>query len=637
MAGIAQIVRNASPGHLAADAASMAVDACPNAMVLTDSAGRIVLVNTETERLFGYPREELIGNTIEALLPERLREGHVRARREFTLSPAPRRVGADQNLLGQHRDGREFPIEIGLYPIQRGRNAMVLSVIVDNAEGERTDRLKDEFVSTVSHELRTPLTSIAGSLGLLIGGAAGPLPEPALRLIRIAQNNSQRLVRLINDILDIEKIESGQIVFNFKRLSARALAEQVIDANRGYADGFHVRVRLDEAAAAGEVYADPDRLSQVIVNLLSNAIKFSPPDGEVDVAIKEDRASVRVGIRDRGNGIPKEFRPRIFEKFAQADATDARKKGGTGLGLSIVKQIVTRLGGTVGFADAPGGGTVFFFDLPAWEQVAACKTDTENGMHAARILLCENDPDAALALRESLRPVGFITDFAYSAADAFAQLQNGRYDAIVVDTDALDGGIGLVRDLRAQPATYKIPIVALSAGGGSEQYGQDCARTDGAQTNLTEWMHKPVDADRLAQILDRAILHRGDSRPSILHVDDDRDMLEIVAQTLDSTASIISVDSIESARYALLTHNFDLAILDIGLGAVSGLDLLPDLRRKDAPIPVIIFSALAGNLKDNPQIRANLNKASAASLRDLVSAVHDRLILQSAQVAQETG
>jgi PAS domain S-box-containing protein len=377
MAGIAQIVRNASPSGLAADAANMAVDACPNAMVLTDGAGRIVLVNAKTERLFGYARGELIGNTIEVLLPERLREGHVRTRREFTLNPVPRRIGADRNLLGLRHDGREFPIEIGLYPIQRDRNATVLSVIVDNAEGERTDRLKDEFVSTVSHELRTPLTSIAGSLGLLIGGAAGPLPEPALRLIRIAQNNSQRLVRLINDILDIEKIESGQIVFNFQRLSTRALVEQVIDANRGYADGFRVRVRLDEAAAAGEVYADPDRLSQVIVNLLSNAIKFSPPDGEVDVAIKEDRASVRVAIRDRGNGIPNEFRPRIFEKFAQADVTDARKKGGTGLGLSIVKQIVTRLGGTVAFADAPGGGTAFYFDLPAWQQVAAAEIDTE--------------------------------------------------------------------------------------------------------------------------------------------------------------------------------------------------------------------------------------------------------------------
>ena len=630
MASVAHITREVSANVLAAETLRLAVDACPYAMVMTDSAGRIVLVNAETERLFGYAREELVGNAIEFLLPERLREGHTRVRREFTLHPAPRKLSSGRNLLGRHRDGREFPIDIGLYPLPSSGISMVLNVIVDKAEAKRMDRLKDEFVSTVSHELRTPLTSIAGSLGLLIGGAAGTLPEPAARLIRIAQNNSQRLIRLINDILDIEKIESGQLVFNFKRLSARALAEQVIDANRGYADGFHVQIRLDAAATAGEVYVDPDRLSQVITNLLSNAIKFSPPDGEVDITVEQNQGSVRIAVRDHGNGIPTEFRPRIFEKFAQADTTDARKKGGTGLGLSIVRQIVTRLGGTVGFDDAPGGGTVFFVDLPTWDQIAARESDTESGMHAGRILLCGSDPDAALALRENLRPSGFTTDFAYSAADAIARSQNGGYDAIIVDTDVPDGGAGLVRDLRAQPATYKTPIVALSADGEFARH-----RASGAQTGVTEWVRKPVDIDRLAPILVRLIIQRGSSRPSILHVDDDQDMLEIVAQTLDTTAHVISVDSIEGARYALLVHNFDLAILDIGLGAVSGLDLLPDLRRRDAPIPVIIFSAHAANLKDNPQIRANLNKASTASLRDLVSAVHDRLMLQSPAV-QET-
>ncbi|MBV1699474.1 MAG: PAS domain S-box protein [Hyphomicrobiales bacterium] len=175
MAGIAQIMRNASPGGSAADAASLAVDACPNAMVLTDSAGGIVLVNTETERLFGYAREDLIGNTIEMLIPDGLSQGRTRTRHEFALGPTPRRIGADRILFGRHRDGREFPIEVGLYPIERSRTSMVLGVVFDKAEGRRTDRLKDEFVSTVSHELRTPLTSIAGSLGLLIGGAAGPI------------------------------------------------------------------------------------------------------------------------------------------------------------------------------------------------------------------------------------------------------------------------------------------------------------------------------------------------------------------------------------------------------------------------------------------------------------------------------
>jgi PAS domain S-box-containing protein len=627
MAGFANISRDLPPESSSDETFRLAVDACPSGMILTDGAGRIVLANAETERLFGYRREELIGRTIEILLPERLRDGHLRQLGDFMRHPETRRMGVGRTLFGRRQDGSEFSVEIGLYPIRNGKRVMVLGVLVDIGERKRMDRLKDEFVSTVSHELRTPLTSIAGSLGLLTGGAAGALPEPAARLIRIAQNNSQRLVRLINDILDIEKIESGQVAFAFRRLSARAVAEQAIEANRGYADGFRVCVRLDARSQSGDVYADPDRLAQVMTNLLSNAIKFSPPEGEVEVAVHESGESVRISVRDHGNGVPMEFRPRVFDKFAQAETTDARRKGGTGLGLSIVRQIVTRLGGTVGFVDADGGGTVFYVDLPGWTQVAAREIDTESGLHTARILLCEDDPDIALTLREGLRPVGFITDFAHSPADAAARAHAIRYAAIVVDLDVPNGeGLTLLRTFRQQPQNYNVPIVAMAADGGLEKSSAEVG-----QLNVTECLPKPVDVDRLAQILDRAIVRDGNGRPRILHLDDDQDMLEIVAQTLDPTANVVSVDSIEQARYALLMQHFDLVILDISLGAVSGLDLLPDLRRKDAPIPVIIFSAHRADLKGNPQVEANLNKASSAALRDLVGAVHDRLMLRSAR------
>jgi PAS domain S-box-containing protein len=505
MIGIAQITRDLSPGNSANETCRLAVEACPNGMLMTDDTGTIVLANAEIERLFGYHRDELIGRPIELLLPERMRDAHAQRRRPYSRRPDIRRLGLGRNLLGRRKDGNEVPVEIGLFPVRNGGDLMVLAVVVDIGERRRMDRLEDEFVSTVSHELRTPLTSIAGSLGLLIGGAAGTLPEPAARLIRIAQSNSQRLVRLINDILDIEKIESGQIPFNFTRLDARSLAEQVIEANRGFADGFRVRIRMKAGASAGEVYADADRLAQVITNLLSNAIKFSPPEAEVEVAIDEHDETVRITVRDHGNGIPKKFRSHIFEKFAQADSADARRKVGTGLGLSIVRQIVTRLGGTVGFDDAIGGGTVFYVDLPGWKQAAA-------------------------------------------------------------------------RELE----------------------GKGDAAPD------------------------------GDGRPRILHIDDDQDAREIVAETLNPTAHVVSVGSIEETRYMLLIQHFDLAILDIGLGAVSGLDLLPDLRGKDAPIPVIIFSAHSPNLAGNPQIKANLNKSSSASLKDLVGAVHDRMLLRSA-------
>jgi signal transduction histidine kinase len=233
-------------------------------------------------------------------------------------------------------------------------------------ERKRLERLKDEFVSTVSHELRTPLTSITGSLGLLMGKAAGILPKSAERLLEIAHTNSVRLVRLVNDILDIEKLESGRAVFDLKRVDVGSLVGQMVEGIRGMAEGHQVKIRVEAAAAIGEVRADTDRLGQVITNLLSNAVKFSPPDDEVVVTIENGVDLVRISVRDHGPGISDEFKPRVFERFAQADATDARRKGGTGLGLSIVKEIVDRLSGEVGFGDAPGGGTVFHVELPVW-------------------------------------------------------------------------------------------------------------------------------------------------------------------------------------------------------------------------------------------------------------------------------
>jgi signal transduction histidine kinase len=253
----------------------------------------------------------------------------------------------------------------------------VLRAVRYAIERKRLERLKDEFVSTVSHELRTPLTSISGSLGLLMGKAAGNLPRPMARLLSIAHTNCQRLVRLVNDILDIEKMEAGRLVFNFSRVEVRKLVAQAIEANRGFAEGYGVRIRLEATRAATEVRADPDRLAQVITNLLSNAIKFSPADTEVTVTVERESDKVRLTVRDQGAGIPADFRPLIFEKFAQADARDARQKGGTGLGLSIVKQIVDRLGGEVGFTDAIGGGSVFYVQLPSWDHGAALTFDRE--------------------------------------------------------------------------------------------------------------------------------------------------------------------------------------------------------------------------------------------------------------------
>ncbi|MEI9803260.1 MAG: PAS domain-containing sensor histidine kinase [Pseudolabrys sp.] len=389
----------ASDRILAEEKFRLAVEACPNGMVMTDRDGTMVMVNTEIEQQFGYLRDELIGRTVDMLVPVRLRDQYFLQRQAFNRNPQTRRIGSGPALFGLRKDGSEFPVEVGLTPIRVSTGLLVLGVIVDVSERKHVERLKDEFVATVSHELRTPMTSISGSLGLLMGQWAGKLPEPATRLLAIAHKNSQRLVRLIDDILDIEKLEADRVVFQLSRVDIRPLLDQVIESNRGFAENYGVHVRLDGASADGEVNADPDRLAQVITNLLSNAIKFSPSGDEVLVAMANLGHVVRISVRDHGPGVPEDFKSHMFEKFAQADATSAREKGGTGLGLSIAKQIVERLHGHIGFDDAPGGGTIFTVDLPVWDAASGWVIDIDAPVGATRILLCEDDLDTAMTVR----------------------------------------------------------------------------------------------------------------------------------------------------------------------------------------------------------------------------------------------
>jgi PAS domain S-box-containing protein len=353
-----------------------AIEVCPFGIVIVDPLGKIVLANSELERMFGYAHDALIGETVDILVPANVCAQHAQHRTQFAGHPQIR-MAKSRNLLGQRKDGAQFPVEIGLNPIHSNEGIFTLGAVIDISERLRSERMKDEFVATVSHELRTPLTSIAGALGLLVKDVAETLSERTARLLTIAHANSQRLVRLVNTILEMEKIESGKVVFVLKRVEVRSLVEQTIEANRGFADGYGVRLRLDAASTACDIRGDPDWLVQVVTNLLSNAIKFTPSGEEVLLAIDKQSGAVRISVRDHGCGVPEHFKGRIFEKFAQADASDARQRGGTGLGLSIVKEIVTRLGGHVGFDDAPGGGAIFFVEVPRWEQEIATASEFE--------------------------------------------------------------------------------------------------------------------------------------------------------------------------------------------------------------------------------------------------------------------
>jgi len=272
----------------------------------------------------------------------------------------------DYDML-EFEDGRLF--ERYSYP-QRLGDEIIGRVwsFRDISEREKLGRMKDEFISVVSHELRTPLTSIHGALKLLLGGVGGDLRKDVRDLLDLALNNSNRLALLVDDILDLEKIESGQMVFDNKAIELSGIIRQSIEANRPYGEKYHITYQVGALISDVEVMVDPDRLMQVMGNLLSNAAKFSPAGESVMVRMIRMDGDVRVQIEDRGPGIPEDEGSQVFQKFYQADASDAREKGGTGLGLSICQSIVERLNGRIGFLPNENQGTVFYFDLPIWKR-----------------------------------------------------------------------------------------------------------------------------------------------------------------------------------------------------------------------------------------------------------------------------
>jgi PAS domain S-box-containing protein len=471
-------------------------------------------------------------------------------------------------------------------------SGLIYGVARDIQEQKQIEQMKNDFVSVVSHELRTPLTSIRGSLGLIAGGVAGELPEKARALVEIAAKNSERLVRLINDILDVEKIESGKMGFRFAPQELMPLMEQAIESNHAYAEGFQVELRIVKAVPGARVWADADRMLQVMTNLLSNAVKFSPRDGVVEVTVERLDGRLRVGVIDHGNGISPEFQARIFEKFAQADVSSTRQKGGTGLGLSISKAIVERHGGHIGFVSTPGIGATFSFDLPEWGagpewgEGAALEAGPEPD-DRPRILVCEDDRDVSRLLCLMLEREGYRADVAFDSVEVKRLVRERVYAAMTLDLVLPgQGGVSLIRELRQNEATSRLPIVVVSV-----QAEEGRAELNGGALGVVDWLIKPIDQDQLISAVRRAVQRRQGERLYILHVEDDSDLQRVVAAILDRDATVEHALNLAEARDWLARERFDLVILDLALPDGSGLELLPLLGNLAPPTPVLIFSA----------------------------------------------
>jgi PAS domain S-box-containing protein len=438
------------------------VDGVSDAIITMDQSGVINSFNPAAARIFGYEAPEVIGQTLKVLLTPESYKRHNADLLRFA-SDADRNgpgVGSVE-LEARSKQGTAIDVELTVNEIRAGEGRFFVAVLRDVSGRRRTERLKNEFVATVSHELRTPLTSIRGSLGLIAGGVLGPVPPEVQRLVGIAHDNSERLVRLINDILDIEKIEAGRMQFRFDAVELKGLVRRTIDATLGYAEQFGVSFELESEFVSAGVVVDADRIHQVLSNLLSNAVKYSPRGGKVRVALRARHELVRVSVSDDGPGIPETFHEHIFGKFSQADASDSRAKGGSGLGLSIAKAIVDRHGGEIGFESEVGRGTTFHVDLPGcpWPKARPRRESSSSSFRrvlfsAPRILHVEHDEQSREVVATMLEPIAHVVG-APSLAAARRVLTSERFDMVLLDLKLGDGaGQTLLDELERAPGSH---------------------------------------------------------------------------------------------------------------------------------------------------------------------------------------
>jgi PAS domain S-box-containing protein len=351
--------------------AAVVYDNIAEGIMVTDTQGTIQSVNPAFSRITLYPREEVIGRN-----PRLLQSG--RHDREFyeAMWGALLETGRWQGeIWNRRKNGELYPqwLNISAIKDERGRTINYIGVTWDITELKASERKKEEFMAAVSHELRTPLTSVLASLGMLMQGDGGPVPERAQTLVRMAYSNSGRLVRLMGDILDIERLSAGEMRFEFEPLELMPLVEQTIESSRVLLErpGSAIRIDMVETLPGVRVSADAERLMQALANLLSNAAKFSPPDGRIEISVGRHGDRVRIAVTDHGPGIPEAFGSEVFKKFARAGVPNMQHKGGIGLGLSIAREIVVKHGGRIDYESEPGVRTTFFIDLPELHSVPA--------------------------------------------------------------------------------------------------------------------------------------------------------------------------------------------------------------------------------------------------------------------------
>ena len=355
------------------------IESVPDAIVIINATGRIVLANSQAEKLFDYASGDLVTQSIEILLPDRFRGGHVGHRTHYFAQPRTRSMGAGLELYGRRRDGAEFPVEISLSPLETDEGVLVMSAIRDitdrrqiervlqekNIELQNAAQAKNRFLANMSHELRTPLNGIIGFSEFLVDEKPGKLNPKQKEYLGDVLNSARHLLQLINDVLDLAKIEAGKMELNPETFSLERAMEEVCAVIKGIAHKKHITISMEVSPELGAITLDQQKFKQVLYNLLSNAIKFTDDGGKVELlASPHDGELIHVSVRDNGMGIKKEDMQRLFREFEQLDAGTARQFEGTGLGLALTKRILEIQDGSIQVESEFGKGSTFTAVFP---------------------------------------------------------------------------------------------------------------------------------------------------------------------------------------------------------------------------------------------------------------------------------
>jgi PAS domain S-box-containing protein len=518
---------------------SAIVEGSPYAKVLVDAQGHISLVNAQTEKLFGYTRAELLGQSIEMLVPPRFRQGHAWLRDAFSGAPEARAMGAGRDLYGQRKDGFEVPIEIGLKPVETEAGIYTLAAITDIAERKRVEelrllhagaqqhateleelnrelesasRFKTQFVASMSHELRTPLAAIVGAAELLSRTKLAEREQITVQTIREA---AEALFALISSILDFSKIEAGKMDLQVSNFEVDRVVESAVEVVAQVARDKGIALHAFVDPSIPPVRGDGDRLRQILLNLLANAVKFTEHGRVLARAVpldgSEDEIVVRFEVQDTGIGLASEVIPHLFEPFAQADRSTSRRFGGTGLGLSISKRLVKLMGGEIGLQSEPGSGSLFWFTarfercLEEIQTHASALDGTPAGAPASAhvirpVLVAEDDQRLQRLLKLQFDDLQIPVTFVSDGLQVIEALGRDQYSLVFMDCQmpTMDGltATKAIRE-RERRCGGHVPIAAMTANAFTED------RDNCLAAGMDDYLAKPVKLDNLRAMIAR--------------------------------------------------------------------------------------------------------------------------------------